>query len=136
MSMSAYDDYITDHKNYSERRRHSRISRAHAEGVYKNKREIEKYKKIADRVLKESKVYEKETSITICCIIIIVIMLAITPFVILYKNKSKKTSNVISEEPITNNVSNTSSSNILNNDPISDIKSDLNKYNNRFNDVV
>ena len=66
------------------------MPRRYSQGVYKNKQEIEKYRKVADRIFKESKTYEKESKLAIIGIIVCVLMLALTPLVILYKKKHKK----------------------------------------------
>lgn len=67
-----------------------RMPRRYTQGIFKNKQEIEKYKKIADKVLKQSKTYEKESKLVIIGLIISVIILSATPLVILFKNKYKK----------------------------------------------
>lgn len=80
-----------------------RMPRRYTQGIFKNKQEIEKYKKIADKVLKQSKTYEKESKLVIIGLIISVIILAVTPLVILFKNKYKK--NIIKKEIKDNAVS-------------------------------
>lgn len=64
-----------------------RLPRRYTQGVFKNKRDIEKYRKIADTVMKQSKVYEKESRLAVVGIVIMVMMLSLTPFVIYFKNK-------------------------------------------------
>lgn len=91
-----------------------RMPRHYTQGVFKDKREIEKYRRIADRVMKQSKTYEKESKLTIVGLITVVILLSLTPLAILFKNKANKNKvGVMDKSPDEPNIDKNKFSNLI-----------------------
>ena len=97
-----------------------RMPRKYTQGIYKDKREIDKYRKLASRILSESKTYEKESMLAVIGIVVCVVMLSLTPFVILFKKKHSSNNNGNSDSSLS------SSSNMNVSTSVNPIVSDVN----------
>lgn len=97
-----------------------RMPHKYSEGIYKNKSEIDRYKRIANDIIKKSKTYDKLAKLSLICISILILMFAITPIIIIIKLR-------LNHKHITNDSTNNSQ---LNQQSIST------SISNSYNDII
>lgn len=66
-----------------------RMPRKYSKAMFKNKQDAVRYKKLADKIMSQSRVYEKERKIAIIGIVICVLIMVMTPLIIYFKCKKK-----------------------------------------------